>query len=56
MDKKVRKRFAVTKKYYAHDEDNTAKVGDMVRIREHKPISKLKRRNLLEIVTVAAIA
>ncbi|MGA8495116.1 MAG: 30S ribosomal protein S17 [Xanthobacteraceae bacterium] len=32
-----------TKKYYAHDETNEFKVGDMVWIEEHAPISKLKR-------------
>ncbi|MGD0150408.1 MAG: 30S ribosomal protein S17 [Xanthobacteraceae bacterium] len=32
-----------TKKYYAHDENNEFKVGDLVWIEEHAPISKLKR-------------
>ena len=32
-----------TKKYYAHDEKNEFKVGDIVWIEEHRPISKLKR-------------
>ena len=32
-----------SKKYYAHDETNEYKVGDMVWIEEHRPISKLKR-------------
>ena len=32
-----------SKKYYAHDENNEFKVGDMVWIEEHRPISKLKR-------------
>jgi small subunit ribosomal protein S17 len=32
-----------SKKYYAHDEKNEFKVGDMVWIEEHSPISKLKR-------------
>ena len=31
-----------TKKYHAHDENNVFKVGDAVRIEEHKPISKTK--------------
>ena len=31
-----------TKKYHAHDENNTYKIGDTVNIRESKPISKLK--------------
>jgi small subunit ribosomal protein S17 len=38
------------KKFYAHDEESTARVGDMVRIRETRPLSKLKRWNLEEIV------
>ena len=33
------------KKFYAHDEQNSARVGDMVRIREARPLSKLKRWN-----------
>ena len=32
-----------SKKYHAHDEDKSHKTGDIVRIRECKPISKLKR-------------
>jgi small subunit ribosomal protein S17 len=31
-----------SKKYHAHDENNACKVGDLVRIEEHKPISKTK--------------
>lgn len=34
------------KKFYAHDEQATAKVGDTVRIVEHRPLSKLKRWTL----------
>ena len=32
-----------SKKYYAHDENNEFKIGDIVWIEEHRPISKLKR-------------
>ena len=32
-----------SKKYHAHDENNACKVGDQVRIEEHRPISKTKR-------------
>jgi small subunit ribosomal protein S17 len=39
-----------SKKFYAHDPENSAHVGDMVRIRETRPLSKLKRWNLEEIV------
>jgi small subunit ribosomal protein S17 len=38
------------KKFYAHDEQQTAAVGDVVRIIEHRPLSKLKRWALAEIV------
>ncbi|MFZ1011903.1 MAG: 30S ribosomal protein S17 [Terracidiphilus sp.] len=39
-----------SKKFYAHDEQNSARVGDVVRIRECRPLSKLKRWSLEEIV------
>lgn len=39
-----------TKKFYAHDESGSARIGDMVRIRETRPLSKLKRWTLDEIV------
>ncbi len=38
------------KKFYAHDEQNSARMGDVVRIREVRPLSKLKRWSLEEIV------
>lgn len=37
-------------KYYAHDEAGQARVGDVVRIEEARPLSKLKRWRLLEIM------
>jgi small subunit ribosomal protein S17 len=39
-----------TKKFYAHDEQSSARLGDVVRIRETRPMSKLKRWALEEIV------
>lgn len=42
-----------TSRFHAHDEGNTAKVGDRVRIEETRPMSKLKRWRLREIVTKA---
>ena len=42
-----------TKRYYAHDESNQCGVGDRVRIVESKPLSKLKRWKLKEVVTKA---
>ena len=41
------------KKFYAHDEQGLAKVGDVVRIVECRPLSKLKRWELKEIVRKA---
>ena len=38
------------KKFYAHDEENKAKPGDKVRIMETRPMSKLKRWRLVEVV------
>jgi small subunit ribosomal protein S17 len=38
------------KKLYAHDEKSDAKVGDRVRIEETRPLSKLKRWRLVEVV------
>ena len=37
-------------KLYAHDENNEARVGDRVRVMETRPLSKLKRWRLVEIV------
>src|SRR3984885_3997314 len=45
-----------SRKFYAHDEQNTARVGDVVRIRETRPTSKLKRWSLEEIVRRSALA
>ena len=38
------------KKFYAHDEEGTAKLGDVVRIIECRPLSRLKRWKLAEVV------
>lgn len=46
--KKIIKR---SKKYYVHDENGEAKVGDKVRISETRPISKKKRWKLEEIIS-----
>lgn len=53
---KYKRVMKTNKKFYAHDEQNTARVGDMVRIRETRPVSKLKRWNLEEIVRRSALA
>ena len=45
------------KKLYAHDEKSEASVGDRVRIQETRPLSKLKRWRLVEVVErTAALA
>jgi small subunit ribosomal protein S17 len=38
------------KKFYVHDEESVAKLGDTVRIAESRPLSKLKRWRLLEVL------
>ena len=43
-----------SKKFYAHDEVGTAKLGDVVKIEETRPLSKLKRWQLKDIVRRAA--
>lgn len=40
---KYHKEYKVTKKFYAHDEENKYQVGDVVTITESRPLSKLKR-------------
>ena len=49
------KRVKSSKKYTAHDENNTAKVGDTVRIRSTRPLSKTKRYELVEVLIEAVI-
>lgn len=44
-----------SKKFYAHDEQQTAHVGDFVRIEETRPLSRLKRWQLKEIVKRSAL-
>lgn len=44
------------KKFYAHDEKETAQVGDVVRIVECRPLSRLKRWRLAEIVRRSRVA
>ena len=47
------KMMVVSKKFHAHDENNEAGVGDIVQIMETRPLSKLKRWRLLNIVEKA---
>ena len=50
-----KKRVKDSKKYAAHDEKNEAKIGDIVRIVETRPLSRTKRFRLVEIVEKAII-
>jgi small subunit ribosomal protein S17 len=47
-DPKYKKRYRVTKKFYAHDENNSYKEWDVITIKETKPTSKLKRWEVIE--------
>jgi len=48
------KTIKVYKKYYVHDEEGTAGEGDFVRIRETRPISKLKHWRLVDVIRKSA--
>jgi small subunit ribosomal protein S17 len=50
-----RRVVAKTKKFYAHDENNTARVGDYVEIEETRPMSKLKRWRLKNVIQKAKL-
>ena len=50
---RYKKVIKVKKKYTAHDEQNEAKIGDTVRVGETRPLSKVKRWRLLEIISHA---
>ena len=47
---RYRKTMARSTKLYVHDEENTLQVGDRVRIAETRPLSKLKRWRIVEIL------
>jgi small subunit ribosomal protein S17 len=48
---KYRRVVRISKKFYAHDEKREAKTGDTVRISSTRPLSKLKRWRLKEVLT-----
>ena len=50
------KRIKHTKKFKAHDENNDAKIGDVVKIMETRPLSKDKRWRLTEIIEKGVLA
>ncbi len=47
--------IARSRRFYAHDEQNTANVGDVVRLEETRPLSKLKRWRLKEVIRRAKL-
>jgi small subunit ribosomal protein S17 len=47
------KQVVRSKKYHAHDEEGVAQAGDVVRIVETRPLSKLKRWRVVEVVEQA---
>ncbi|EUJ28122.1 30S ribosomal protein S17 [Listeria sp. FSL L7-1582] len=49
------KRVKYSKKFKAHDENNVAKTGDLVRIAETRPLSATKRFRLLDVVEKAVL-
>jgi small subunit ribosomal protein S17 len=51
--RRYQKTIRTSSKLHAHDERNEAKVGDVVRVVECRPLSKTKRWRLVEIVEVA---
>jgi small subunit ribosomal protein S17 len=53
---KYRRVVRISKKFYAHDEKREAKTGDTVRIVSARPLSKLKRWRLKEVLTRNALA
>ena len=55
MDKKYGKRAKYSKKFAAHDENNEAGLGDIVRIAETRPLSKTKHYRLVKVVEKAVI-
>ena len=50
-----RRVVAKSKKFYAHDENNTARVGDFVEIEETRPLSRLKRWKLKNVIQKAKL-
>jgi small subunit ribosomal protein S17 len=53
---KYRRVVRISKKFYAHDEERKAKQGDTVRIVSTRPLSRLKRWRLAEVLTRNASA
>ncbi len=52
---KYGKRVKYRKKYYAHDEENVAKLGDVVEIMATRPLSRTKRWRFVKVVALAEL-
>jgi len=53
---KYQKKYRVSNKFHAHDEDGVAKEGDMITIAETAPMSKLKRWKVIEVQSQEKVA
>jgi small subunit ribosomal protein S17 len=51
QDPKYKKRTKFRTKLHVHDENNVAQIGDTVKIKETRPISKLKSWTLVEVIS-----
>jgi small subunit ribosomal protein S17 len=52
--KLYKKYISMRRKFYAHDEQNVCQMGDVVKIAEHRPISKNKNWMLVEVIEKAS--
>jgi small subunit ribosomal protein S17 len=52
VHKLYKKRVKKSSKFHVHDENNTAKVGDIVRFMETRPLSKTKKYTLVSVLNV----
>ena len=52
VHKLYKKRVKKSSKFHVHDENNTAKVGDVVRFMETRPLSKTKKYTLVSVLNV----
>ncbi|MET0411826.1 MAG: 30S ribosomal protein S17 [Polyangiaceae bacterium] len=50
LDPVYKKYLRVRKRYQAHDEENTYRIGDQVEIQEHRPLSKNKRWKVINLI------
>lgn len=48
---RYRKTLRIRKKFYVHDEGNVSKLGERVKIQEVRPLSRLKRWKLVEVIS-----